>query len=279
VDNRAFLAFCYYYRHHLHEWPEYEFLRVDGRPIYPQYEIPEMSPFMGTAHTGRFEGKLMWVHHTHDASLWPSQGIGMKNNVERERGVEQAKEHFRLRWSENAEHGMPNMLASPPGRATATWLIDPTPIIEQSLADLSAWVEKGVEPAGTNFEYNDGKITLPSTAAARGGIQPVVEVTANGTSKAEVRVGEPVELQVVAEVPPGAGTVIAVEWDFDGSGTFPFSHEVDGTDTKARLSTTYTYERPGRYFATARVYSHREGDVGAIARRIPNVASARVVVT
>ena len=68
VDNHAFLAFCYYYRHHLtNAEVDYDSLRLDGRPIYPQYEIPEMSPFMGTVHTGRFEGKLMWVHHTHDS--------------------------------------------------------------------------------------------------------------------------------------------------------------------------------------------------------------------
>ena len=91
VDNHAFLAFCYFYRHHLMDSTEWDFLRVDGTPIYPQYEQPLMSPFMGTVHTGRFDGKMLWVHHTHDASLWPSQGIGMKNNVERERGVEGAR--------------------------------------------------------------------------------------------------------------------------------------------------------------------------------------------
>jgi Tannase and feruloyl esterase len=278
VDNHAFLAFCYYYRHHIHEWPEYEFLRIDGRPIYPQYQIPEMSPFMGTAHTGRFEGKLMWVHHTHDASLWPSQGIGMKNNVERELGPEGAKEHFRLRWTENAEHGPASMKTSLPGRAANTWLIDYGSVIEQCLADLAAWVEQGIEPAGTAFEYKDGKVTLPPTAAERGGIQPVVSVTANGDARADVKVGEQVTLAVHAEVPPGAGTIIGVKWDFDGSGTYPFAQELDGTASQVTLSTTHAFERSGTYFATALVESHREGDVKATARRVPNLASARVVV-
>jgi hypothetical protein len=280
VDNHAFLAFCYYYRHHLSKAEvDYGSLRVDGTPIYPQYEIPEMSPFMGVAHTGRFEGKLMWIHHTHDSSLWPSQGIGMKNNVERERGLEEAKNYFRLRWSENAEHGMPSMFASPPGgRAVTTWLIDPSPIIEQGLADLTAWVEDGVEPAGTAFEYKDGRVTLPPTAAERGGIQPVVEVTANGGSRAEVKAGDEVTLQVHAESPPGAGPIIAIKWDFDGSGDFPLAHDIDGTHSEVTLSTTHTYERPGTYFATALAESHRDGNVRASARRIPNVASARVVV-
>src|ERR1700728_65375 len=271
IDNHAFLAYCYAYRHHIHDWAEYEFLRVDGVPIYPQYEIPQMSPFMGTVHTGKFEGKLMWVHHTHDASLWPSQGIGMKNNVERERGPEGAKEHFRLRWTENAEHVPPMMAASPPGRSASTFLIDYQPVIEQNLVDLAAWVEQGIEPENTNFEYKDGKVTLPSTAGGRGGIQPVVSVTANGEARAEVRVGEEVVLAVHAEVPKGAGTVIGVRWDFDGSGTYPFAHDVDGTAADVDLSSAHAFDRPGTYFPTALVESHRDGDVKAVARRIPNL--------
>jgi hypothetical protein len=221
----------------------------------------------------------MWVHHTHDASLWPSQGIGMKNNVERERGVEEAKQYFRLRWVENAQHVVPAMAASPPGRNINTFLIDYQPYIEQSLVDLAAWVEQGVEPIGTNFEYKDGKVTLPPTAAERAGIQAVVQVRANDSARAEVKVGEEVHLQVHGEVPPGAGTVIGVKWDFDGSGTYPFAHDVDGSSARVDLSTTHSFDRPGTYFVTAMVESHRDGDVKATSRRIPNIASARVVVS
>jgi hypothetical protein len=238
-----------------------------------------MSPFMGSRHTGRFEGKLLWVHNTHDASLWPSQGIGMKNNVERERGPEKAKEYFCLRWTENAEHGPVQMVLSAPGRNANTWLIDYQPAIEQSLVDLAAWVEQGIRPTDTNFEYADGKVTLPPNAAKRGGIQPVVHVAANEASRAEAKVGEEVTLQVHAEVAPGAGTIIAVKWDFDGSGAYPYAHDVDGTGATIDLTTTHAWDRPGTYFATALVESHRDGDVKATARRIPNLASARIVVS
>jgi hypothetical protein len=279
VDNHAFLAFCYYYRHHVTEAEvDYSSLRVDGRAIYPQYEVPEMSPMMGTVHTGLFPGKLMWVHHTHDASLWPSQGIGMKNNVERERGVEEAKQYFRLRWTENAEHVPPQFAPSEPGRANNTWLIEYGPVIEQCLADLTAWVEQGTDPPGTEFVYKDGKVTLPATASERGGIQPVVSVSANGAPRSDVAVGDVVNLDVHAEVPPGAGAIIGVKWDFDGTGTFPFSHDLDGSAAEVKLSTTHSFDRPGTYFVTALVESHRAGDVHATACRIPNVASARVVV-
>ena len=279
VDNHAFLAYCYAYRHHLTGAEvDYDCLRVDGMPIYPQYPIPEMSPFMGTVHTGRFEGKMMWVHHTHDASLWPSQGIGMKRNVERERG-DRADDYFCLRWTENAEHVVPRMAASPAGRDNKTWLIDYQPAIEQCLVDLAAWVEDGVRPAPTNFQYRDGRVILPPTAGGRGGIQPVVTVEANGASRTKVRAGEAVTLRVRAEVPPGAGTVIGVKWDFDGSGSYPLVEKVDGSSASVDQSTTHTWDRPGTYFATALVESHREGDVHAVACRVPNLAAARVIVT
>jgi hypothetical protein len=84
---------------------------------------------------------------------------------------------------------------------------------------------------------------------------------------------------VHAAVPPGAGTLIAVEWDFDGSGTYPYRHDgIDGTTTELTLSTTHTYDRPGTFFATARVTAHRHGDVKALLCRIETIAQARVVV-
>ncbi|MCU1345275.1 MAG: hypothetical protein JWL70_1541, partial [Acidimicrobiia bacterium] len=280
LDNRAFLAYCYYYRHHVQDFDEWQFLRLDGKDIYPQHDLPTMSPFMGVPYSGQYEGKLMWVHHTHDASLWPPQGIGYRNAVDRVQGEEGLSKKFRLRWTENAEHVPAEFVPPMPNRATNTWLIDYRPVIEQCLVDLASWVEDGIEPEGSNYTYNDGSITLPASAAERGGIQPVVTATANGASKAEVRVGEPVELEVRSEVPPKAGTIIGAKWDFDGSGTYPFVHsEIDGTSTEIKLSTTYTWDKPGTYFATVMVESNREGDVNATARRLPNVASARIVVS
>jgi hypothetical protein len=277
--NRQFLAYCYMHRHFSNAVEvDYSILRVDGVPIYPQYEIPEMSPFMATCHTGRFDGKMMWIHHTHDASLWPSQGVGMRNNVIRERG-DQADDYFVLRWTENAEHVPPSMAASPPGRDNRTWLVDYGPHLEQGLADLVGWVERGVRPAESAFEYKDGKITLPASAAERGGIQSVVRVTANGSDRVEVAPGTAVELTVEAEVPPGAGTIVGVKWDLDGSGNYAVASDVDGTQTDVKLSISHTFDKPGTHFPTALVESHREGDVAATSRRVPNLASARVVVS
>jgi hypothetical protein len=278
VDNRKFLAFCYFHRHHVMEDAQFDSLRVDGRPIYKQHPVPLMSPLMGVSYTGHLEGKLLWIHHTHDSSLWPSQGIIYEKAVLDELGPEGAAEKFRLQWTENAEHIPPTFLPNSATRATSTWLIDYFPIIEQGLADLIRWVEEGVAPASTTYEYVDGRVRLPATAAERGGVQPLVSAAANGGVRAEVGVGEPVRLEMSAEVPVGAGTIVAADWDFDGWGSFPFAHDVDGSQRSVSLSTTHSYDQPGTYFATARVFSHREGKVDAEFRRLPNVASVRVVV-
>jgi len=279
LDNRAFLAYCYYYRHHLFESPLYDFLRIDGRPGYPQHDVPVMGSSMGVPYSAHYQGKLMWVHHTHDASLWPGQGVIYAEAVRRAQGEEGAAANFCLRWTENAEHGPPFALPSPRNRQNSTWLVDFLPVIEQSLADLVDWVEADVPPVGTAYEYHDGRISLPASATERGGIQPVVTVTANGAKRVSVAVGEPVHLEVSAEVPPGAGTLIDLEWDFDGGGAWPLRHDgVDGSSASVELATSHAYDRPGTYFATARATSHREGDVHATSRRVENVASVRIVV-
>jgi len=279
VDNRRFLAFCYFHRHHLMTDPQFDSLRVNGVPVYPQHPVPLMSPLMGVSYTGQYAGKLLWIHHTHDSSLWPSQGLIYASAVRATQGEEGAAERFRLQWTENAEHIPPVYLPDSPSRASGTWLVDYFPIIEQGLADLIRWVEDGQAPPATAYSYKDGQIGLPATAAERGGVQPVVVVEANGEARTEVKAGDPVELTVRAEAPPAGGTIVSVEWDFDGHGTFPFRPAVSGTEKSVSLTTTHVYDAPGTYFATARVCGHVDGDAQTPFRRLPNVASARVVVS
>lgn len=277
VDNRAFLAFCYYYRYHISDDPLNDFLRLDGEPIYPQHGVPLASALMGVPYSGQYEGKLLWIHHTLDASLWPPQGVIYKQAVEAAQGPEKARERFRLQWTENAEHVPPMLLPSNPMRATSTWLIDYMPSIEQGLVDLATWVEKGVPPPETSYTFTDGKVSLPATAAARGGTQPVLKVTADDEVRIEVRVGQKFTLQVEAEAPPGAGTITQLDWDLDGSGAFATGQPVAAGQTRVTLSTSHSYDRAGTYFPVARARLNREGDPGA-PRQVENLAAARVVV-
>jgi len=87
-----------------------------------------------------------------------------------------------------------------------------------------------------------------------------------------------VTVEVKAEAPPGAGTFTQVHWDFDGSGAFATSQPVEPGQTELTLSTTHAYDKPGTYFATARVRLNRNGDPAA-RRQVENLASARIVVS
>ena len=81
---------------------------------------------------------------------------------------------------------------------------------------------------------------------------------------ADVVVGEPVRFDAIVEVPPGAGTVVAAEWDFDGAGEYPcVESRFDGSETRVSFATTHAFAEPGTYFAALRVTSHRQGDVAS----------------
>ena len=278
VDNRAFLAFCYYYRHHVSDDPANDFLRLDGVPIYPQHDMPLQSPLMGVAYSGKYEGKLLWIHHTHDASLWPPQGVIYRRAVELAQGEQGLSENFCLRWTQNAEHVPPTFLPSSPDRATPTWLVDYLPHIEQGLADLVDWVEADKKPAATNYQFVDGRIVLPDGAAERMGVQPVVTMTANGSSRAEVERAGSVNFELHAAVPPNAGSIVSVEWDWLGQGQFEEAENLQGAKDELHITKRHSFDKPGTYYVTAKVMSHREGDLNATFRRLSNLASVRVVV-
>lgn len=278
IDNHAFLAFCYMYRYHVSDDGLNDFLRVDGQPVFPQHGLPFLSPLMGVPYSGQYEGKLLWIHHTHDASLWPPQGVIYKQAVEQAQGPQKARERFRLQWTENAEHVPPMLLPANPRRATTTWLIDYMPSIEQGLVDLAAWVEKGVEPPETSFSFADGKVQLPDNAAERGGTQPVIRVQVNGGALANIAVGEKVEVSVHAEAPPKAGTFTQLHWATGPDGQFSQETEIGSGQTSLDETISCSFEAPGTYFVTARARLNREGDRHA-RRQVENLASARIVVS
>ena len=54
---------------------------------------------------------------------------------------------------------------------------------------------------------------------------------------------------------------------------------IDGTQAAIKVATMHAYDKPGTYFATARVRSHRDGDTTASTEQVENLAAVRVVVT
>ncbi len=153
-------------------------------------------------------------------------------------------------------------------------------VLQQALRDLANWVEHDVvPPASTDFELVDGQIRVPATAKARKGVQAVVDLTANGASRADVAPGERVTFDAHVEVPPGAGTIVAAEWDFEGNAEYPLVEpDVDGSANRLALTATHTFDAPGTYFPALRVTTQRQGDTETPHARIQNLGRVRVVV-
>jgi hypothetical protein len=302
VDNRDFVAWCHMFLHGLSldlitrtdpETGEARYLEgfeglsawaVDDRALFPQRKarlVPQEGG--GTGHSGRFKGKMIHVNATHDAQVWPNGVVVYKAKVRSDKGAA-IGDSYRLWWVENAPHGAPQILgpALTPLKDPGVWasrLVDYDGVTAQALRDLTAWVEDGAAPpADTAYRMGgDGDIRLEQDAGQRRGVQPTASATANDGSRAEVKVGESVRLIGRAAQPPGTGTIVAAEWDFEGKGAF-VRQAVPGDTEDVVVEAVHAYDAPGTYFASFRVGSHRDGRNGRppFAR---NNARVRIVVT
>jgi hypothetical protein len=109
----------------------------------------------------------------------------------------------------------------------------------------------------------------------------VVHLTANGAARADVAVGEAVEFTAVVEVPPGTGTIVAAEWDFEGNGDFPITEPFTNEDvsyTSTNITRDFAFASPGTYFPAVRVTAQRLGQADNPHGRILNLGRVRVVV-
>jgi hypothetical protein len=280
VDNSDFLAVQYYHRHQV-PTPDFsvwdQFRGPDGRPLYrqrPQLLGPLM-PGTGAPQTGRFQGKMIVVESLMDQDAFPWQADWYRSKVEAALGP-RLDENFRLWFTDHAVHNDRERQAD--GTHTVGYL----GVLHQALRDLSAWVEKGVAPpASTNYKVVDGQVQVPSTAAERRGIQPVVTVTVNGGARAEVAVGQPVTFSAAIEVPQHTGRVVAAEWDFEGTGYSPVVEQRtdrDASGTRVTLKATHAFSKPGTYFPALRATSQRQGDAETPFARIQDLGRVRVVV-
>jgi hypothetical protein len=127
------------------------------------------------------------------------------------------------------------------------------------------------------LDAQDQRLLLPETAANRLGLQPVAVATADGTARAEVRVGDAVTFAVDAAAPPDAGAIVEIAWDFDGTGAWPTVHRPSPA-ASARHEVSHTFDEPGTYFPAARVVLHPTGDADDAFARVTNLGRCRVVV-
>jgi hypothetical protein len=290
IDNSDFVAFCFYHRHAITGLmdgetvpPELAPWSLDGDPVEAQRGEPAISPNSTTS--GRFEGKMLYVQPTLDAQVWVNSSWSLHRLVQRQLG-DSVDEQFRLWFVENSPHGSPDFLgpALTDEKDPGVWLsrlVSYDGVTSQALRELVRWVEDGVAPRTYgDYEFTrDGELVLPHDAAERGGVQPVVSATANGGIRADVRAGEDVTLRGVAEQPPGAGSIAAAEWDFEGRGAWAYRDDtVDGSRSSITTTVTHVYDEPGTYFASFRVGA-RCDDAPASSLLIENLARVRIVVS
>jgi hypothetical protein len=278
IDNSWALALQTYHRHQVPPTTDYygwnQFRNASGAPIYPQR--PVLIGPTGTANaagsvlTGQIHGKVLMLACLMDIDAHAWQADWYRGLVQGAIGPA-FDENFAIWFIDRAHHENP---LTPLQR---TQVASYSGALQQALRDLATWVETGRKPNETQYEVVDSQVIVPAGAAARGGVQPVVELRANGGERAEVAPGDPVTLTATIEVPPGAGKVVSAEWDLEGTGTFTPA-TIAAPAERLSLTASHVYARPGTYFAVVRVGAQRDGDVHGRYARVLNLARARIVV-
>ena len=283
IDNSIYLASLTYHRHQDPgpEYPVWDQFKMQGQHIYPQRKI-EMSKMplsgTGTIQSGKLKGKVIVIEAMYDEAAYPWQGDWYHRQVQKHLG-DKTDDHFRIWMVDKCMHTSPE----PPQRKTArpaerTRIVSYTPVIQQALRDLIAWVEKGVKPpSNTNYTVRDGQVLVPGTAAERGSVQPVVTLTVNGRDRTDVAVGQEVEFVGAVSMPPATGTVIATDFDFIGEGDFPVQAKfTKNGEESATVTATYKFTKPGIYFPALLGVGQR--NVTSQFGKVANLGRVRVVV-
>ena len=289
INNRNYLASQTYHRHQVPEdgYPVYDQYRDgEGNPVYPQRPFL-LAPTMvkgaaGSVPSGNFKGKIIALASLHDTEAYPWQGDWYLQAA-REHFGNDANNHIRLWYTDRAAHGDISdvtMAGYYGGQSISTQVVSYLGVLQQALRDVSAWVEEGIAPPATSaYRVVDGQVQLPENSADHRGIQPVISLLANGGDRAEVAVGEPVELSATIVVPSGTGELVQAEWDFDGRGDYPLNADLAAQDTGAfTVSASHSYDAPGTYFVTLRATSQRDGDATTPYTLIRNLSRVRIVV-
>jgi hypothetical protein len=278
IDNAWPLALQTYQHHQvptpdLYGWNQYR--GSDGQPLYPQREILigsiAAAGTAGSVPNGQINGKMLVLEALMDIDAMPWQADWYRSKVREALGTD-FEDHFALWFIDHAQHDNPLTAAA---RARTVGFEG---ALQQALRDLGAWVEKGIKPAATRYRIVDAQVEVPDGAHDRGGVQPVIALRANGGVRAEVSVGATVTFTAAIEVPPGAGKVVAAEWDFEGAGDYPINARIDTPEALVSLSATFVFAKPGTYFPVLRATSQRQGDMKTPYGRIQNIGRVRVVV-
>jgi hypothetical protein len=178
-----------------------------------------------------------------DNLSWPIFNASYAERIQRSLGPAKANEMMRFYLHDNGNHstggGIPGMF-------------------RQSIADLMAWAEQGIAPPpSVRYVINNGQIVAAPRAADRGGLQPVMDVTANGASRAVVRVNQPVQLAARLEMPPNTGQIVNYNWTIAGTAE-PVTN-LAAPQPLVNVERTVAFDKPGTYVVRLTVHGQRDG--------------------
>ncbi|KAK1674480.1 hypothetical protein BDP55DRAFT_611957 [Colletotrichum godetiae] len=282
IDNKSALAMHAYYRHQVPEragFYGFDQFRTANGTSCPQ-RSPDTSKTLakvvsGGNHTGAIGCKLIVVQNLLDSDAFPWHADWYRSQVKQQLG-DRFEDNYRLWYNDNAEHFYEER---PPHRLKL--IVPYNGIYQQALRDVAAWAENEVPaPEATAYAISaeDNSVQVPPTAAERRGVQPVVELFANGRCSCTVKAGQPVTLRATVDTPPGTGKVVNVEWDLTSQGTFTDVGPAIMPNQTVTVEHTVVYNTTGNFVAIARATSHREGDQGAAYSKVMNLARVNVVV-
>jgi hypothetical protein len=271
VNNRFILAMYYYPRYSIfpsiHSHDQYRY--PDGSPKYPQRPNLEFlyhsnyRTMGGRVETGDIKTKTILIAAMGDNLSWPIFNASYAEEIQKTLGAAKANNMMRFYLHDNGRH---TTGGGQPG------------IFRQSIIDLIAWVEKGVvPPPSSRYTIKNGQVILEPKAADRHGLQPVMNLTANGGSRATVAVKQPVNLVARLEMPPATGKIVQYNWTV--ADTAEASTTVARPQPLVNVKHTLTFDKPGTYVVRLTVNGQRDGFVDpADQTLLENFKEIRVVV-
>ena len=270
VNNRFILAMYYYPRYSnipgAHSYDQYR--NADGSAKYPQRKDISVLTYSnyrtmgGRIETGDIKTKVMIIEGRGDNLSWPIFNASYAQRIQRALGPK-ANDTMRFYLHDNGRHAVGG---GAPG------------IFQQSMQDLMAWAETGVAPPpSTSYVIRNGQVVPPDDAADRHGLQPVMNLTANGVSRASVGVNQPVDLVARLEMPPMTGEIVQYLWTIDGAAD-PAT-VVQKPQPLVNVGRSITFPKAGVYTVRLTVNGQRDGLVApANQTLLENFQEVRVVV-
>jgi hypothetical protein len=198
-----------------------------------------------------------------DNLSWPIFNASYAEEIQKTLGAAKANNIMRFYLHDNGSHATGG---GQPG------------IFRQSIIDLMAWVEKGITPPpSSRYTIKNGQVILAAEAADRHGLQPVMNVTANGGLRALVGVNQPVNLVAKLEMPPNTGKIVQYNWTVADTAEAPTI--VAKPQPLVNVNHTITFDKPGTYVVRLTVNGQRDGLVDpADQTLLQNFKEVRVVV-